>query len=69
MIREMLTLGVLPGEFGQSETCSDLYFKFPKGQHHNSQWVTYFEEFVDELVLQKIMTQEYAALSTACHLG
>ena len=58
MIRELLSFGVLPGDFGQSETCADLYSNFPKGQHHNSQWVTSFEEFVDELVLQKIMTQE-----------
>ena len=58
MIRELLSFGVLPRDFGQSETCSDLYSKFPKGQHHNSQWVTSFEEFVDVLVLQKIMTQE-----------
>lgn len=69
MIREMLTFGVLPGDFEQSGTCPDLYFKFPKGQRHNSQWVTAFEEFVDELVLQKMMTQAYAAFSTACHTG
>ena len=58
MIREMLSLGALPGEFRQSETCSDLYSKFPRGQHHDSQWVTSFEEFVEETVLQKLLTQE-----------
>lgn len=58
MIRELLSLGVLPDDFAQSETCPDLYSKFPKGQNYNSQWVTSFEEFVDELVLQKILTQE-----------
>ena len=58
MIRELLSLGVLPDDFRQSETCSDLYSKFPKSQHQNSQWVTAFEEFVDDLVLQKILTQE-----------
>ena len=58
MIRELLGLGVLPDDFAQSESFPDLHSKFPKGQHHNSQWVTSFEEFVDELVLQKILTQE-----------
>ena len=58
MIREMLSLGVSPDNFWQSETSSDLYSKFPKGQHHNSQWVTSFEEFVDELVIEKTVTQE-----------
>ena len=58
MIRELLNLGVLPVDFGESETHSDLYSKFPQGQHHNSQWVTSFEEFVDDLLLQKILTQE-----------
>ena len=59
MIREMLSFGVSLDEFWPTEAGSDLYSKFPKGQHHNSQWVTSFESFVDELVLQKILTQEY----------
>ena len=58
MIRELLSLGVLPDDFWPSKTSSDLFSKFPKGQCHNSQWVTSFEEYVDELVLQKILTQE-----------
>lgn len=58
MIREMLSFGVSPDVFWPSKTGLDLYSKFPKSQYHNSQWVTSFEEFVDELVLEKILTQE-----------
>ena len=58
MIRELLSTGVLPECFWQHETRPDLYSKFPRGQHPDSQWVTSFEEFVDELVLEKILTQE-----------
>ena len=58
MIREILSIGVSLECFWQSETRLDLYSRFPRGQHHNSQWVTSFEEFVDELVLEKILTQE-----------
>ncbi len=68
MIREMLSSGVLLDEFWQSDTRSDLYSKFPRGQHHNSQWVTSFEEFVDELVLEKILTQESVTSPTICSL-
>ena len=58
MIREILSIGVSPECFWQRETHFDLYSKFPRGQHHNSQWVTSFEEFVDEMVVEKILTQE-----------
>lgn len=58
MIRELLSFGVSPDDFWASEADLDLYSKFPKSQHHNSQWVTSFEEFVDDLVLGKIVTQE-----------
>lgn len=58
MIREMLSFGVSPDDFWTSETGLNLFSKFPKSQHHNSQWVTSFEEFVDGLVLEKILTQE-----------
>lgn len=62
MIREMLSFGVSPDDFWKSKTHLDLYLKFPKSQHHNSQWVTSFEEFVDELVLGKILTQEVSSV-------
>ena len=58
MIREMLSFGVSPDVFWPTKTSFDLYSKFPKSQHHDSQWVTSFEEFVDELLLGKILTQE-----------
>ena len=58
LIREMLGSGVSPDDFWPTDTDLDTYSKFPKSQHLNSQWVTSFEEFVDELVLRKILTQE-----------
>ena len=58
MIRAMLSFGMPPDDFWPSETSKTLYSKFPKSQHRNSQWVTSFEEFVDGLVLAKILTQE-----------
>ena len=58
MIREMLCLDVSPDCFWPSKTGLDLYSKFPKSQHLNSQWVTSFEEFVDEMALEKLPTQE-----------
>ena len=58
MIREMLGFGVSPDDFWPTETDLDTFSKFPKSQHTNSQWITSFEEFVDELVLRKILTQE-----------
>lgn len=69
MIREMLSSGVSPDNFWQSETSSDLYSRFPRGKHHDSQWVTSFEEFVDELVVAKILTREYATCSTISTAG
>ena len=58
MIRELLSFGVSPDDFWPSKADLDLYSKFPKRQHHNSQWVTSFEEFVDDLVSGKIVAQE-----------
>lgn len=58
MIREILSFGVSPDDFWLSGTRLDLWSKFPKSEHHNSQWVTSFEEFVDGLVLGKILTRE-----------
>ena len=58
MIREMLGFGVSPDDFWPTETDLDIYSKFPESQQGDSQWVTSFEEFVDELVLRKILTQE-----------
>ncbi|KAF6232349.1 hypothetical protein HO173_009454 [Letharia columbiana] len=62
MIREMLSSGVSPDAFWPSGT---VYSNFPKSQHHNSQWVTSFEEFVDELLLKKILTQEVSSVMFA----
>ena len=50
MIREILSFGVLPHNFWQNDTRSELGAKFPRGQRYDSQWVTSFEEFVDEIV-------------------
>lgn len=58
MIREMLNGGVLPDDFWPTRTGMDLYSRFPKSQHYNTQWVTSFEEFVDDLVVDRILTQE-----------
>ena len=58
MIREILNGGVSPDEFWPTKTGMDLYSRFPKSQHYNIQWVTSFEEFVDDLVLEKGLTQE-----------
>lgn len=71
MIREMLGFGVLPDEFWPTETDLDTFSKFPKNQHTNSQWITSFEEFVDELVLRKILTQEVSSVvfAHAVHVG
>ena len=58
MIREILNFGVSLDDFWLSETGLNLFSKFPKSQLHNSQWVTSFEDFVDGLVLENILTQE-----------
>lgn len=58
MIREMLNGGVLPDDFWPTRTGMDLYSRFPKSQHYNTQWVRSFEEFVDDLVVDRILTQE-----------
>ena len=58
MIRELLSLGVLPDDFWPSKTSYDLVSKFHKVLCEKTQGVTSFEEYVDELVLQKILTQE-----------
>ena len=58
MIREMLSFGVSPDAFWPTKTGFDLFSKFPKSKRQQSQWVTSFEEFADELLLGKILTQE-----------
>lgn len=58
MIRAMLSFGMSTDDFQPSETGLDLYSRFPKSQHQNSQWVTSFEEYVDELMLSKDSAHE-----------
>ena len=58
MIREMLSFGISWNAFWPTKTASDLYSKFPISKRQQSQWVTSFEEFADELMLGKILTQE-----------
>lgn len=58
MIREILSGGVSPNDFWPTSTGMNMYSKFPKSQHYNTQWVTSFEEFVDELAVGDMLTQE-----------
>lgn len=59
MINEMQNHGVTPELMWLSETNRELYSNFPKAQTRDTQWVTSFEGFVDQLVLENFLTQEY----------
>lgn len=58
IIRIMLNEGVLPRDLWPAVTDQELYANFPKGTYHDLQWITEFEGFVDELLLENVLIQE-----------
>jgi hypothetical protein len=59
MIRIMLHHGLPPEELWPNESDQELYAHFPRSSHHYTTWILAFEEFIDELVLQDVLTQQY----------
>jgi len=58
MIRELLFRGIPADDFWTNKSEASPYSHFPRGAYHDSQWVTTFETFVEELDLENILTQE-----------
>lgn len=58
MIREMLCHGVPPESFWRTGIERNLYAKFPKSEHHDSQWILAFEIFLQDLESAHTLTQE-----------
>ncbi|KAL2046208.1 hypothetical protein N7G274_001655 [Stereocaulon virgatum] len=58
IIRIMLHHGLSPEELWPNKADQELYTHFPRSCHHDTSWILAFEEFVDELVLGGVLTQE-----------
>lgn len=54
----MLFHGVSPESFWSPEDDPDMHARFPKSQYHDTQWITSFEGFVNDLESPNVLDQE-----------
>ena len=59
MINIMLGHGVMPELIWSDKTDLALYSRFPRAQQQDTQWITSFEDFVEELSHNLVPSQEY----------
>lgn len=58
MIRELQSLGMTMDDFWINGSDRETYSHFPRGEHHDSQWVVSFEDFMEQLHQANALTQE-----------
>lgn len=63
MLNDVLHHGARPQDVWPEQADMDLFTHLPVAQHRDSQWITSFEAFVDELGLKDALTQQYVLYS------
>lgn len=66
MIRGMISLGIQEANFWPIDADERMFADFPRGQHHTSQWVVDFEEYLDSIFSQGISNELSLQLPFSC---
>lgn len=68
MIRGLITSGIPEGNFWPIGADEKIFAGFPKSQHHTSQWVLDFEEYLDDMFSQGISDEWVSSYTPAAFI-